>query len=235
MIYRIYSKLDETDFKKPDFDVFQQAMTGYTQLRNSKKVSEKEILTIIDFRRPSNEKRLWVIDLKQRKIVYHSLVAHGRNSGELFSEQFSNKNNSLQSSLGFYLTGSTYIGKHGVSLKLHGVEAGFNDQAENRHIVIHGADYVSEKYIKKVGRLGRSQGCPAVPMELHKELIQHIAGNTCLFIYYPDKDYLENTTFKYSVDTASFLATNKASDHKTTLPFKPMDFTIVPLNFRKRI
>ena len=122
-----------------------------------------------------------------------SLVAHGRNSGELYARAFSNKMNSHQSSLGFYATGATYTGKHGLSLKLHGLENNINDQSEPRAIVVHGADYVSDAYAKKYGRIGRSFGCPALPLDNYKDLIKRIAGGSCLFIYYPDKAYFKNT------------------------------------------
>lgn len=180
--------------EKPEFDLFYKGLTGYFQLKNSQKLSnEKELLTLIDFRKASNEKRMWIIDLKNKKALYHSLVAHGRNSGDLYATKFSNIPNSNQSSLGFFVTGNTYIGKHGVSLILQGAEQGINHLAESRAIVMHGADYVSESYIKKIGRLGRSFGCPAVPMDTYKEIIKELAGGTCLFIYYPDENYLAKT------------------------------------------
>jgi hypothetical protein len=154
---------------------------------------------MIDFRKSSNEKRLWVIDLEEKKILFHSLTAHGRNTGNLFAENFSNTPNSNQSSLGFYITGQKYLGKHGISLKLHGIEKGINDMAEARAIVMHGADYVSESHIKKYGRLGRSFGCPAVPMGLHKEIIPFLEGGTCIFIFYPDPNYLGKSEFNNTV------------------------------------
>jgi len=186
------------DFKgeKPDFDLFYKGMSGYFELKNSKKLSnKKEILTLIDFRKSANEKRMWVIDLQNKKTLYYSLVAHGRNSGDVYATKFSNVPNSNQSSLGFYVTGHTYIGKHGTSLILHGAEEGINHLAQSRAIVMHGADYVSESYIKKVGRLGRSFGCPAVPMDTYQEIIKDVADGTCLFIYYPDDNYLSKTKF----------------------------------------
>jgi hypothetical protein len=190
----LYNTIDYQKNQRPQFDIFQRALAGYIALQQSGNVSTKKILTIIDFRKPSNEKRLWVIDLEKQKLLFHSLTAHGRNTGNLFAENFSNTPNSNQSSLGFYITGQKYIGKHGVSLKLHGVEKGINDLAESRAIVMHGADYVSESYIKKYGRLGRSFGCPAVPMGLHEELIPILANGTCLFIFYPDARYLAETS-----------------------------------------
>jgi hypothetical protein len=184
----LYHSLAFTE--KPDIDLLRRALAGYHELKRQHRLSNKQIITIVDFRKASNERRLWVIDLAKRRIRYHTLVAHGRNSGELFATRFSNRINSHQSSLGFYVTGDIYYGKHGLSLKLQGVERGINDQAEARAIVMHGADYVSESFIKKIGRLGRSLGCPAIPYDVHKELIRDLAGRTCLFIYYPDESYL---------------------------------------------
>ena len=120
--------------------------------------------------------------------------------GEEYAKYFSNIPQSNQSSLGFYITGGTYIGKHGISLKLHGAERGINDNAEKRAIVMHAADYVSEAFINRVGRLGRSQGCPAVPIEEHKEIIKALANQTCLFIYYPDQNYLSASKLLSSID-----------------------------------
>jgi hypothetical protein len=191
----LYKAIDFGVYERPQFDIFQRAFAGYLALQQSGKLSSKKILTIMDFRKSANEKRMWIIDLEKRKVLFHSLAAHGRNTGNLFAKKFSNTPNSNQSSLGFYVTGQKYIGKHGISLKLHGVEKGINDLAEARAIVMHGANYVSESYIKKYGRLGRSFGCPAVPMGLHKEIIPLLAGGTCLFIFYPDAQYLADSKF----------------------------------------
>lgn len=186
----LYAAIDFGTDDKPDYELFYKGLVGYNQLKETSRLSDnKEIISLIDFRKSANEKRLWVIDLKNKKVLYHSLVAHGRNSGEVYASKFSNVASSYQSSLGFYVTGNTYIGKHGISLKLHGMERGINNLAESRAIVMHGADYVSESYIKKVGRLGRSYGCPAVPIDIHKEIVNELAGGTVLFIYYPDKTY----------------------------------------------
>ncbi len=192
----LYQAIDPNDHELPPYDLFNRAITGYQLLENAQKLSTKGILTLIDFRRSANEKRLWVIDLIQKKILFHTLTAHGRNTGDVFARNFSNIPNSNQSSLGFYVTGKTYIGKHGISLKLHGVENGINDKAESRAIVMHGAAYVSESYIKQYGRLGRSFGCPAIPMALHKKIITEIAEGTCLFIFYPDPTYVSRTKLK---------------------------------------
>jgi L,D-transpeptidase catalytic domain len=195
VVLSLYQSIAFGEGEQPSYDLFLRGVTGLRELKQSNQLSGKEIITLIDFRKSANEKRLWVVDLKEKKVLFHSLVAHGRNSGDVFASKFSNKHGSNQSSLGFYITGSTYIGKHGVSLKLHGVEKGINDQAEARAIVMHGAEYVSDAYIKRVGRLGRSFGCPAVPMSIHKEVVTQLAGGTCLFIFYPDQNYLSSTRF----------------------------------------
>jgi hypothetical protein len=174
------------------FDVFKSAIQGYRNIGNIRK---KGILTIIDFTKPSTEKRFYVIDIENKKLIYRCLVAHGKNSGDIYAKDFSNKMESLKSSLGFYLTGETYKGDHGYSLRLDGLEKGINDNARAREIVIHGAEYVSEEFIRKYGRLGRSWGCPALPPDLSKEIIDKIADGSCLFIHADDKFYRENSTF----------------------------------------
>lgn len=179
-----------------DMKVFQKALTGYYNLKNQGALSaEKDLLTIVDFSKSSVEKRFWVIDLKNKTVKFHSLVAHGKNTGDQFAENFSNRPGSNMSSLGFYVTGERYIGKHGLSMFLDGQEEGFNNNARNRAVVMHGADYVSEQFIKQVGRLGRSQGCPALPNEITPDVVNEIEGGTCFFIYYPDAKYEANTRF----------------------------------------
>jgi len=171
-------------------DVFDYAIRGVKKINPS-----KPILTIADLSQPSVNKRLYVIDLVKRKLLYRTFVAHGRNSGDLYAHQFSNKMSSYQSSLGFYQTLGTYQGKHGLSLKLQGLESGFNSNALDRAVVIHGADYVSEDFIRKIGRLGRSFGCPAIPYEVHKAIIETIKNGACLFVYSPNKQYLQKSSF----------------------------------------
>ena len=172
------------------FETFAKAMTGYLNLREAGKLADnKQVLTVIDFDLPSTEKRLWVLDLAKHEILFHTLVAHGHNSGENEATNFSNTDQSNMSSLGFYATGTEYEGKHGRSLKLEGLDEGFNTNAESRSVVMHGADYVSEAFIKQNGRLGRSLGCPALPMELKDQIIETVTGGTCLFLNKSDVGY----------------------------------------------
>jgi L,D-transpeptidase catalytic domain len=176
---------------KLDFDIFSMAITGYSNITTQ----NNKILSIADLTKPSNKKRLFIIDLEKEKILYRTFVAHGKNSGMVVPTQFSNKIGSLKSSLGFYLTGNTYIGKHGYSLLLNGIEKGINDNARVRGIVIHGANYVSKKYIERNNRIGRSWGCPAVSEELSRQIIDTIKGGSCLFIYSDDVNYQKKSAF----------------------------------------
>ena len=174
------------------FEIFNTAYLGFRQIENLKK---KNLITIIDYSLPSTEKRLFVIDLENKNLLYECMVAHGKNSGDNMASSFSNDPSSLKSSLGFYRTAETYSGKHGYSLRLDGLEKNINDNARLRDIVIHGARYISETFIKQYGRLGRSWGCLAVPSDISKELIDTISNGSCLFIYADDKSYRENSTF----------------------------------------
>lgn len=171
------------------FEVFEKAMTGYLNLRSENKLGEKQLLTVIDFEKPSTEKRLWVLDLDKKEVKFHTLVAHGRNSGENLTSTFSNENESNMSSLGFYVTQDEYIGKHGRSLKLDGVDEGYNTNALARSVVMHGAEYVSEEFVRQYGRLGRSLGCPALPMDQYAQIIDEVGGKTCLFLNGSDTNY----------------------------------------------
>lgn len=154
-----------------------------------------ERLAVIDYSLPSTEKRLWVFDLKQRSLLFQELVAHGRNSGMNYANQFSNTNGSYQSSLGLFRTLNTYHGKHGYSLRMEGVEEGVNDNAFERAIVIHGADYVNPGLIAKQGRIGRSLGCPAVSKSVARPLIDHLKDGQFVFAYYPDPQWLTSSAF----------------------------------------
>jgi hypothetical protein len=172
---------------------FLHAFRGYENLVRSQKVGRENILTICDLSRSSAEKRLFIIDVTEEKLIVHTYVAHGKNSGGEFATRFSNTPESLQSSLGFFVTDQTYTGKHGLSLRLKGVDGRFNDKAYERTIVIHGASYVNEGRLGNGGYMGRSWGCPAVSQEESSQIIQTIKNGTCFFIYYPSQDYLENS------------------------------------------
>jgi hypothetical protein len=188
----IWKELAKGQLLPPALPVLELALNGYAQLQDKLK---KPLLTVIDYSLPSTQKRLWIIDLAQQKILLHTVVAHGRNSGALLAEKFSNRPESYQSSLGFFQTGEAYQGKHGYSLRLDGLEAGINDQARARAIVIHGADYAKETVAATAGRLGRSLGCPAVPPDLSTSLIKLIKEGSLLFIYGKDPNYLRMSKF----------------------------------------
>jgi hypothetical protein len=176
------------------FEAFQYGMVGYHNLRNQGKLNEsKNLFTIIDFTQPSTAKRFYTIDFDKLSLKYHTYVAHGKNTGENMASHFSNIPHSNQSSLGFYVTGETYVGSKGYSLRLDGVEPKFNSNMRKRAVVIHGADYVSEAWIKRYGRLGRSQGCPALPKELSRTIINSIKNKTAIFAYYKSNDYLKSS------------------------------------------
>ncbi|HMI78333.1 MAG TPA: murein L,D-transpeptidase catalytic domain family protein, partial [Ferruginibacter sp.] len=165
------------------------AQKGYAKLAAKHLLRNTDLLTIIDYSKPSTQKRLFVLDMSSGKILFNSLVAHGRNSGQNFARTFSNQQRSFKTSPGFYITGDTYNGGNGYSLRLKGCEKGVNDKAYSRAIVFHGADYVSEDFIRKNGYLGRSYGCPVVPKELNKKIIDVIKDGSCMFLYAPLKNY----------------------------------------------
>jgi hypothetical protein len=170
-------------------DAFEKAMKGYQYLLTTGKILNENIISIIDFSLPSDKKRLFIIDLNKGELMYNTFVAHGKKSGQKVPTKFSNKNESHKSSLGFYITGETYLGQHGFSLRLLGEEKGINDNALNRGIVMHSAKYVDEETIESQGYIGRSFGCPAIPANVYKEVIETIQNGSCLFIYSPDKYY----------------------------------------------
>ncbi|TAE28884.1 MAG: hypothetical protein EAZ91_13745 [Cytophagales bacterium] len=169
---------------------FEYALVGIERMEK-----RPAVISIADMSQPSTNKRLYVIDLEKQKLLFNTYVAHGRNSGDRVPRHFSNEVSSNRSSLGFYKTMGAYRGKHGLSLKLKGLEPGFNNNAFDRTIVFHGADYVSEDTIRLRGRLGWSQGCPAVPNAICTPIINAIQGGTCLFIYSPDPTYLKGSSF----------------------------------------
>lgn len=180
-------------------EAFDNAIAGYEKLKEKGELGKEDILTIADFTQPSSKKRLFVIDLKQEKLLFNTYVAHGENSGKGMATLFSNKNESLQSSPGFYVTAGTFIGKHGYSMKLIGMEKNINDRAEERGIIMHSADYVSESFIRSHGYLGRSWGCPAVSKEMNKPIISKIKNGSCLFIHSKCANYIKHSALLKAV------------------------------------
>lgn len=174
-------------------EAFQLAFKGYSKLLHDGLVTLTNILTIADFSKSSSQRRLFVIDVEQKKILFHTLVAHGRNSGLNYATSFSNKKESNKSSLGFYLTLDTYYGGNGYSLKLKGLEKGINDNAYERAIVMHGSDYVNTAFGRSNGYMGRSFGCPAVPRKQAVPIINTIKNGSVLFIYHPQENYVERS------------------------------------------
>ncbi len=172
---------------------YNYAVKGYNYLLASGKLNNDKILSIADFSLPSSQKRLFVVDLQNNKLLFFTYVSHGRNSGKVMATDFSNAPESNKSSLGFYVTGNTYIGKHGYSLRLLGEEKGINDNANSRAIVMHSAAYVSEATVRMQGFIGRSLGCPALPETLYKPIIEKVKNGSCLFIYSPDNYYTSHS------------------------------------------
>ena len=162
--------------------VYQEALQGLATYSKTYQLNHK-LIAIVDFDLPSTQKRLFIIDIETNKLIHSSLVAHGSGSGFNLAQQFSNINGSHQSSIGFFKTSETYIGKHGLSLRLDGLDKGVNDKARERNIVIHGADYVSEAFIKKNNRLGRSWGCPALPIKDYNKVLDYLDDEIILFIH----------------------------------------------------
>ena len=190
----VYDSLQLSDLglSKQAYDY---AMRGFKTLRDLGKLSNDSIISIVDFSLSSAKKRLFVIDIKNYEVLYNTYVAHGRKSGAEYARQFSNNPRSNKSSLGFYVTGDTYSGEHGYSLRLEGEEKGINDNAFKRAIVMHSADYVNENYIQTKGYIGRSLGCPAIPEKVYKPIIDEIKDGSCLFLYSPNKYYLSHSKF----------------------------------------
>jgi hypothetical protein len=192
-----------------DFSIFEKAVTGYFNLKEDGKLDEtKNLISIIDYTKPSSEKRFYTIDLEKKEVLYHTHVAHGMQSGTVNSTDFSNEVNSNKSSIGFLITGETYYGIRGYSLRLDGQDPEYNTNVRERAVVIHKSDKVNETWATQNGMVGRSLGCPAVPTELHEEIINTIKGKTMLFNYYDDSDYLASTEFLNEFDAvAEFIQT----------------------------
>ena len=191
-------------------EAFNIALNGYYNLIANEELENPKYLTIVDMSMSSNQERFYIIDMETQELVYKSLVAHGKNTGEEFAYNFSNKERSYQTSLGFYKTAETYDGKRGFSMKLDGLEYS-NNNARDRGVIIHGADYVSEKFIEENGRLGRSLGCPALPMNEFAEVIELLKEGSCIYVYYPQKYYLSksklvNASDDYLLTSSGMLA-----------------------------
>lgn len=174
--------------------VLRLSLTAYMNARK-KGYTTKQLLTVIDYTKPSSEKRLWVFDVKNGKTLIHTWVTHGKNSGGAHANSFSNRNGSLKSSIGVFVTEDPYIGGNGYSLRLKGLEHGVNDNAYDRNVVIHGAWYVNTDMIKQRGQIGRSWGCPAVSVSQARPLIDTIKENSVVFAYYPDRNWLSHSKF----------------------------------------
>jgi hypothetical protein len=192
--FSAYSKDLYTALNEPalNYKAFETALKGFVKLQLEDKIINTDYLTVIDMSRSANEARFFVINLSEKRVEHKSVVAHGRNSGGEFARHFSNEEGSFKTSLGFYRTAETYRGKHGLSLRLDGLEKS-NNKARERAIVIHAADYVSQNFIQKFGRLGRSLGCPSLPKEGYDQIVETIKEGTLLFIYFPEEHYLSNS------------------------------------------
>jgi hypothetical protein len=186
---------DSADLGTIETDVFELALNAASCAVRTGAVSAPQTLTVIDYSKPSTERRLWVFDLKAKELVYEELVAHGQGSGANMATAFSNENESHQTSLGLFVTKDTYVGKNGYSLRLEGLDRGVNDRARERAIVMHGAPYVSEQFVKANGRLGRSWGCPAVSDAVAKKMIDFVKGGGLVFSYYPDAEWLKTSKY----------------------------------------
>ncbi|MBO9633723.1 MAG: murein L,D-transpeptidase catalytic domain family protein [Chitinophagaceae bacterium] len=169
---------------------FAYAWKGYSTLMEAGKLAKDGVLSICDFSQSSRRKRLYVLDIENQKLLVNTYVAHGRKSGGEYAKSFSNSPESHMSSLGFYVTRSTYYGEHGLALKIQGLERGFNDKADSRNIVIHGSQYVGKQFLNSNKFNGRSFGCPALPAKEAPSVIQQIKNGSCLFIYHPTKNYI---------------------------------------------
>jgi len=204
---QLYICVDDAGINRAAFDI---ALKGYYALLLSNELENRKYLTIVDMSLSANVERFYVIDMEMQLLVYKSLVAHGKNTGEEYASNFSNKQSSYQTSLGFYKTAETYDGKRGFSMKLDGLEYS-NCNARDRGIIIHGADYVSGKFIKENGRLGRSLGCPSLPIDSFVEVVEMLKEGSCLFVYYPQEYYLSksklvNVTNDYLLTSSGMLA-----------------------------
>jgi len=191
-LINLYNSL-ELKQKGLSLRAFEYAYKGYRRLLQRKIIDKQAYLTICDFSQSSANKRMYIVDIANCRIMANTYVAHGRNSGGEYARRFSNRPKSLQSSLGFYVTKGTYYGEHGLSLKMAGLEKGYNDKAMRRRIVVHGADYIGEKWVQNGKLMGRSFGCPALPKNESEQIINTIKNGSCIFIYHPSPGYLRGS------------------------------------------
>lgn len=188
----IYARMDLED-QGLNQKAFEYAWRGYHNMLKKGLIRKRSVLSICDFSQSSRTRRMYVIDVEHKKLLYRTYVAHGQNSGDEFATTFSNDPDSYKSSLGFYVTQRTYIGRNGLSLRLNGVDPGYNDMAFKRMIVLHGSTYVSDKYMQAYGTLGTSLGCPAIPSSVSRKIIRIVKDGSCLFIYHPTQQYLDGS------------------------------------------
>jgi hypothetical protein len=177
-----------------DEKAFEYAWRGYHNLLKKGLIRKKNVLSICDFSQSSRNKRMYVIDIRHQKLLYRTYVAHGQNSGAEFADSFSNQPDSYKSSLGFYVTSRTYYGRNGLSLKIEGLDSGYNDLAGKRNIVLHGCSYAGAKYLQHYGSLGTSLGCPAIPSSMSPRIIRVVKNGSVLFIYHPTQEYLDGSS-----------------------------------------
>ena len=193
-IKELYNELNAAQYDL-SFTAFRYAYIGYQTMKKQHRLNNKELFSIIDFTKDCNSKRFYTIDLEKMKIVYYTYVAHGKKSGERMATSFSAAVESNKRSIGFYITGNTYNGGNGYSLILHGDEKGYNSNLAKRSVVVHAADYANEDYIARNGRMGRSLGCPALPENIYKQVIETIKEKTMIFAYYNDAKYLKTSKY----------------------------------------
>ena len=193
-IKELYNELNAAQYDL-SFTAFRYAYIGYQTMKKQHRLNNKELFSIIDFTKDCNSKRFYTIDLEKMKIVHYTYVAHGKKSGERMATSFSDAVESNKSSIGFYITGNTYNGGNGYSLILHGDEKGYNSNLAKRSVVVHAADYANEDYIARNGRMGRSLGCPALPENIYKQVIETIKEKTMIFAYYNDAKYLKTSKY----------------------------------------
>jgi hypothetical protein len=186
----LYQQIDNLEGSGLTKKAFEYALRGYYYMLNHHWITKTNILSICDLSQSSRNKRLYIVDLDEKRILVNTYVAHGRNSGGEFAKYFSNNPSSHKTSLGFYVTMGTYYGDNGLSLRIKGMDRGFNDRASGRNIVVHGSEYVGPDFLSMNRFCGRSYGCPAVPLDESEEIIDLIKDGSCLFIYHPTTRYI---------------------------------------------